>query len=149
MLAFMSGLLLLVRGTEISEDNKHVLIETSPGDLIDKITILEIKSERIGDPDKLRNVRVELEALAAVRDREILPSEKLASLTAELRAVNEAIWDVEEELRRCEQAGDFGPGFVELARSVYKNNDRRAALKRAINDLLGSSIIEEKSYQLH
>jgi hypothetical protein len=141
-----SGLSSLVRGRETTEDNKQVLIETSPGELIDKITILEIKSERIGDPDKLRNVRVELEALLAARDREIVASEKLATLTAELRAVNEAIWDVEEELRRCEQAGDFGPGFVELARSVYKNNDRRAALKRAINEELGSRIIEEKSY---
>jgi Family of unknown function (DUF6165) len=146
VLAVLSGLFLSVRRAEISEDDKHVLIETSPGDLIDKITILEIKSERIGDPDKLRNVRVELEALRAARDREILPSEKLATLTAELRTVNEAIWDVEEELRRCEQAGDFGPGFVELARSVYKNNDRRAALKRAINEELGSRIFEEKSY---
>ncbi len=110
-----SGLLLSVRRGEISGVNEQVLIESSPGELIDKITILEIKSERIGDPDKLRNVRRELEALRAARDRGIVLSEKLATLTADLRATNEAIWDVEEELRQCEQAGDFGAGFVELA----------------------------------
>jgi hypothetical protein len=123
-----------------------VLIETSPGELIDKITILEIKSERIGDPAKLRNVRAELETLRAARARAVATSEELATLTAELRAVNEALWNVEDALRKCEGAGEFGAGFVELARSVYKNNDRRAGLKRAINERLGSGIIEEKSY---
>jgi hypothetical protein len=123
-----------------------VLIETSPGELIDKITILEIKAERIGDPDKLRNVLNELEALRGVRDREIVPSDALSKLTVELRTVNERIWKVEDELRNCERVGDFGPAFVELARSVYKNNDHRAALKRTINELLRSRIVEEKSY---
>jgi hypothetical protein len=123
-----------------------VLIETSPGELIDKITILEIKAERIGDPDKLRNVLNELEALRGVRDREIVPSDALSKLTVELRTVNERIWKVEDELRNCERVGDFGPAFVELARSVYKNNDHRAALKRTINERLRSRIVEEKSY---
>ncbi len=123
-----------------------MLIETSAGELIDKITILEIKSEWISDPDKLRNVRNELESLRAVRDRAIVPSERVLTLTAELRAVNEAIWKAEDELRLCERAGEFGSSFIELARSVYKNNDRRAALKRAINEHLRSRIIEEKSY---
>jgi hypothetical protein len=123
-----------------------VLIDSSPGEVIDKITILEIKSERIIDPDKLRNVRSELEILRAARDAAIVPSGVLSALTAELRAVNETIWQVEDDLRGCEQAGEFGSRFVQLARSVYKDNDHRAALKRKINDLLGSRIVEEKSY---
>jgi post-segregation antitoxin (ccd killing protein) len=123
-----------------------VLIETSPGEVIDKITILEIKSERMIEPDKLGNVRTELEMLRAARDAAIGPSGALSALTAELRAVNETIWDVEDELRGCEQAGDFGSRFVQLARSVYKDNDHRAALKRKINELVGSRIVEEKSY---
>ena len=126
--------------------SNELSVPVSYGELIDKITILEIKSERIGDPAKLRNVQAELEALRAVRDRAIVASETLVAFTAELRAVNEAIWDVEDALRQCEGAGEFGAAFVELARSVYKNNDRRAALKRAVNEQLGSGIIEEKSY---
>jgi tetratricopeptide (TPR) repeat protein len=123
-----------------------VVIEAAPGELIDKITILEIKTERIQDPEKLRNVRTELATLRSARDRTILPSEPLAALTAELKSVNEALWTIEDEVRTCEREGDFGPKFVELARSVYKNNDHRAALKRQINERLGSRILEEKSY---
>jgi tetratricopeptide (TPR) repeat protein len=123
-----------------------VLVEVAPGELLDKITILQIKAERIGDPDKLRNVHRELAVLTAARDRALPPSEDLAWLTVELKAVNEALWDVEDEVRLCERARDFGPRFVELARSVYRHNDRRAALKRQVNDLLGSSLKEEKSY---
>ena len=91
-------------------------------------------------------MRTELETLRSARDRTILPSDELGSLTAELRSVNEALWDIEDEIRDCERAGDFGPQFVELARSVYQQNDRRAAIKRRINERLGSEIIEEKSY---
>jgi hypothetical protein len=123
-----------------------IVIEAAPGEVIDKITILEIKSERISDPDKLSNVRRELDALRAVRNRSIAPSETLTALAAELRRANEVIWDVEDEIRRCERASDFGPRFVKLARAVYKKNDERAAIKRKINDLLRSRIIEEKSY---
>jgi hypothetical protein len=126
---------------------RSVVIETAPGELIDKITILEIKAERILDEEKLRNVRKELETLVKARERTILPSDSLTALTAELRSVNEALWGIEDEVRACERDGDFGPKFVELARSVYKNNDLRAALKRKINELLGSVIVEEKSYQ--
>ncbi len=128
---------------------RSVVIEAAPGELIDKITILEIKSERIADGEKLRNVRAELETLRSARDRTIVPSEDLAALTAELRAVNEALWAVEDDLRECERVGDFGPRFVELARSVYKKNDHRAAIKRRINERLGSRIVEEKSYAEH
>ncbi len=125
---------------------RSVAIETAPGELIDKITILEIKAERMGDAEKVRNVRIELDTLRAARDRTILVSLELTSFTAELRCVNQALWDIEDEIRGCERAADFGPKFVELARSVYFNNDRRAAIKRKINLVLGSKIIEEKSY---
>jgi hypothetical protein len=121
-------------------------VEVSAGELIDKITILQIKSERIADPAKLANVRRELAVLAAVRDREVAPSAELAGLADELRQLNEALWQVEDDIRDCERRQDFGPRFVELARSVYRHNDRRSALKRRINDLLGSRLIEEKSY---
>jgi post-segregation antitoxin (ccd killing protein) len=123
-----------------------VAIETAPGELIDKITILEIKAERIADPEKIRNVRTELDTLRSARDRTILSSDALAALTAELRSVNETLWEIEDEIRGCERADDFGPKFVALARSVYHNNDNRAVIKRKINVLLGSKIIEEKSY---
>jgi tetratricopeptide (TPR) repeat protein len=123
-----------------------VLVEVAPGELIDKIAILQIKSERISNEAKRRNVRRELAVLAAARDRALPASEELTRLAGELKAVNEALWEVEDEVRRCEQAADFGPRFVELARSVYRHNDRRAALKRQVNDLLGSSLKEEKSY---
>jgi hypothetical protein len=118
----------------------------APGELIDKITILEIKMERIRDTTKLANVRVELAELAAVHERCLPSSAELAGLTSALKAVNEELWQVEDELRECERAGDFGPRFIQLARSVYQNNDRRAALKRQINEQLGSRLIEEKSY---
>ncbi len=123
-----------------------VRVEIATGELIDKITILQIKSERIGDSAKLRNVRAELATLLAERDRAIAPSDGLASLTADLKAVNEQLWEIEDEIRLCERGQNFGPRFIELARSVYHQNDRRAVLKRRINDLLGSALVEEKSY---
>jgi hypothetical protein len=123
-----------------------VLLETAPGELIDKITILEIKSERIQDMAKLHNVRVELATLQSARARAMTVSAELARLTAELKAVNLALWDIEDEIRLCERDKDFGPRFIELARSVYRQNDRRAAVKRQINLLLGSHLIEEKAY---
>jgi len=124
-----------------------ILVEIAPGELLDKITILEIKRERLAQPDKRRNVEAELATLEAARARALPASEALGRLTAELKAVNEALWQIEDAIRLCERAGDFGPRFIELARSVYHQNDRRAALKRQINELLGSRLIEEKSYQ--
>lgn len=123
-----------------------ITVEIAPGELIDKITILQIKAERIDDAQKLRNVRVELDTLLHCRDASLSPTPELAELTAGLKQVNEALWDIEDAIRDCERASDFGPKFVALARSVYRQNDRRAALKRQINDLLGSRLIEEKSY---
>jgi tetratricopeptide (TPR) repeat protein len=137
---------LMAEGGRGGEGAAPLLIDIAPGELIDKITILEIKRERITDPEKLRNVRRELELLAAARAGAVPPSDELARLTAELKAANETLWQVEDDMRLCERAGDFGPRFVELARSVYRNNDRRAALKRRLNDLLGSEIVEEKGY---
>jgi hypothetical protein len=124
-----------------------VLIEVSVGELLDKITILEIKKARIADPGKLRNVCNELEVLSAARDTGVPRSIALDELVKELTKVNEALWDIEDEIRVCERGRDFGPRFIELARSVYQTNDRRAELKRAINDMVGSRLVEEKSYQ--
>ena len=123
-----------------------VAIETAPGELLDKLAILEIKRERVNDPGKLSHVCAELAALAAARSQAIPDSPELAKLSASLKAVNEELWDVEDEIRRCDRDHDFGPRFIELARSVYRHNDHRAALKRKINELLGSTLIEEKEY---
>jgi tetratricopeptide (TPR) repeat protein len=123
-----------------------ILIEVAPGELIDKITILEIKRERITDAAKLTNVQTELDILSAGRDRALKKSPELDALTAELKKTNATLWDVEDEIRLCEKAQDFGPRFIELARSVYRHNDHRSVVKRQINELLGSKLIEEKSY---
>lgn len=121
-------------------------VEISPGELIDKITILAIKAERIDDPEKARNVRYELDLLNGIRARHIAADGELARLEAELKEINEALWEIEDDIRDCERNGDFGDAFVGLARAVYKTNDRRAAVKRAINVHCGSAIVEEKSY---
>jgi hypothetical protein len=125
-----------------------ITVAISPGELLDKISILEIKSQRIGDPEKLRNVQSELDMLRQARDLSIPGDAELAELTNELRLVNEILWDVEDAIRSCERNGDFGPDFIALARSVYKSNDRRAALKKQINERLSSPLLEEKSYAL-
>jgi len=115
--------------------------------LIDKITILQIKNERIKDPGKLHNVRLELAALQSTRDQAMPASAELTRLATELKSVNEALWEIEDEIRVCEANKDFAARFIELARSVYRTNDRRATLKRQINELLGSRLIEEKDYK--
>jgi hypothetical protein len=119
---------------------------TAIGELIDKITILEIKVERFADPAKTKNARAELDLLTERRDREIPPSGGLAKLAAELKAVNERIWQLEDDIRDCERRGDFGSNFVKVARQIYKTNDQRAAVKRRINLEFDSAILEEKSY---
>lgn len=121
-------------------------IEVSPGELLDKMSILQIKCERVGDPAKLKNIRYELELYEDIVRGRIPGGKELSLLTAELKAVNESLWAIEDEIRACEARGEFGDGFVALARSVYRTNDRRAAIKREINVLCGSSIVEEKSY---
>lgn len=124
-----------------------VQVEISAGELLDKITILEIKSQRMTDPEKLRHVRQELAVLQAARDGALDSSDGLETRVAELRAANEALWDIEDEIRDCERRQDFGERFLQLARAVYRTNDRRSEIKRAINQLLGSRLIEEKSYE--
>jgi hypothetical protein len=123
-------------------------VPVSWGELIDKITILEIKSERITDPGKLDNVRKEL-VLLQDRLGGLADSHDVPRLAADLRQVNAKLWDIEDDIRACENAGDFGDRFVALARSVYITNDRRADLKREINLVLGSDLVEEKSYQAY
>lgn len=125
-----------------------ILVEISPGELFDKITVLEVKLQRISDPRKLRNIRTELAVLEEVRDRSIWDDAELRRLTAELRAVNADLYDVIDEIYRREAAGDEWERFVELARSVYRLNDRRALLKRTLNERLGSRLIEEKGHAI-
>jgi len=123
-----------------------ILIEVGAGELIDKITILTIKSERMTDADKLKNVHYELTVLSAGRDANLENSAELQKLTADLKGVNEALWEIEDDIRQCERDKDFGDKFVALARAVYVTNDKRASLKKDINVLTGAQVIEEKSY---
>lgn len=123
-----------------------ISVEISAGELVDKITILEIKSRRLTDPGMLRNVRRELEVLLEARDQALPDSGEMRELAAELGRVNEALWRIEDDIRGRERDGDFKDRFIELARSVYRRNDERAAIKRRINELAGSRIVEEKSY---
>ena len=124
-----------------------ILAPISAGELIDKITILRVKAERIGDAAKEANVRKELALLEATAGEHLPVSAEIDRLTAELTAVNAALWDIEDGKRDCERRQDFGPDFVALARRVYIDNDQRAAIKRAINAAAGSEIVEEKSYK--
>ena len=122
------------------------LVPVSWGELLDKITILEIKAERIADPARRANVEAELQALTSARLRLSEQGVDLAGLVAQLKHVNERLWEIEDAIRLAEKAQDFGPQFIRLARAVYHTNDQRAALKRRINDRLGSELVEEKSY---
>jgi hypothetical protein len=122
------------------------LVPQSWGEIVDKITILQIKSEKLSDPAKLKNVRRELDELVAVREQHFPRHEALAGLAAKLKKVNESLWWIEDDIRDCERAKDFGPKFIELARAVYVTNDLRGNVKREINELLGSALVEEKSY---
>jgi hypothetical protein len=126
----------------------EIQVPVSPGELLDKITILRIKSTRIHDAAKLANVRHELALLEATWRSAVshAPNSVRADEQA-LEAVNQRLWVIEDDIRRCEAARDFGARFIELARSVYIENDERAAIKKRVNTALGSSIVEEKSYQ--
>ena len=122
------------------------MIEVGAGELIDKITILTIKTERMSDPAKLKNVRYELDVLSTARDGYLEDGAELQKLTAALKEVNEALWEIEDDIRQCEADKDFGQKFIDLARAVYITNDKRAAIKKDINLLTGAAVIEEKSY---
>jgi hypothetical protein len=127
----------------------NITIPTSAGELIDKITILEIKAARIGDPARLAHVHAELAALtasAAAAGIDAAAGAQIAALTAALKAVYQELWDIEDDIRGCERAQEFGARFIALARAVYRTNDRRAALKTDINRLLSSALVEVKSY---
>ena len=126
--------------------DKPIMVPVSAGELIDKITILEIKAEHFRDAEKLAHVRQELDLLRTVWKQTIEPSPQLAEVAGQLESINRELWRIEDALRLCEREKDFGPRFVELARSVYRNNDRRCELKRRINELVGSPLVEEKSY---
>jgi hypothetical protein len=123
-----------------------IRIEVAPGEIIDKLTILEIKRERIEDEAKRRNVSYEWDVLTRDLAAAIAPTPELDALRATLKEINLKLWVIEDDIRDCERAKDFGPKFIELARAVYFTNDERAAVKRRINELLNSAIVEEKSY---
>jgi uncharacterized protein YukE len=121
-------------------------VEVSVGEFLDKMTILEIKSERIQDPQKLANVRKELDLLRDTWAASTLSQSDVSAQLADLKRVNEALWDIEDGIRLKEAAQSFDDEFIRLARSVYQANDERAAIKREINRRLGSELTEEKSY---
>ncbi|MEE4304309.1 MAG: DUF6165 family protein [Wenzhouxiangella sp.] len=124
----------------------ELLIPVSPGELLDKLSILEIKLERIDDEAKLVNVRREHELLSRVWRDSGLNDGEIDALRRRLREVNESLWEIEDAIRDEEREKRFGDRFVELARSVYLHNDERAVLKKRVNERLGSEIVEEKSY---
>ncbi len=125
---------------------KDIVTPISPGELLDKITILHIKSENIQDPEKLANVQIERAALQRVIDAHIPDNMEITSLITKLQMVNKELWDIEDAIRDCERANSFEAEFIRLARAVYITNDKRAELKKQINIALGSKLIEEKSY---
>jgi hypothetical protein len=126
---------------------KDILVPISPGELLDKITILRIKAARMKDADKIANVRHELSLLEKTWQESGAAAVNLGGAEADLTRVNEKLWVIEDEIRDEERAKRFTDKFIELARAVYFTNDERAAIKKRVNTLLGSSIVEEMSYQ--
>jgi len=124
----------------------NINVPISPGELLDKISILQIKSERITDSEKVKNVNYELRELTKVQEAAFKLEGELQTLYDDLKKVNEELWVIEDDIRDCERDQNFGETFISLARSVYFTNDRRADLKKQINIKLGSQLIEEKSY---
>jgi len=124
-----------------------ISVPVSWGELVDKITILEIKIDHIHDEQKRANICRELESLRDVFEKNCPEQEKVGQLKSDLRKINEKLWVIEDDIRKCEKEKDFGQRFIELARAVYMSNDQRAALKREINTVLKSELFEEKSYE--
>jgi DNA topoisomerase VI subunit A len=122
-------------------------VPVSPGEVLDKITILEIKSERMDDPAKLANVRHELQLLQATWLRAVVQDETVKRLHSKLKSINEDLWEIEDDIRDKEFVKEFDQAFIDLARSVYVTNDQRANAKKELNLYLGSEIVEEKSYK--
>ena len=128
---------------------KNIMVPVSPGEVLDKITILEIKSERIKDESKLANVRRELVLLQKTWDDSVKADDVIRGLHDQLKEINEALWEIEDDIRDEERSKTFSHRFIELARNVYFTNDRRSRVKKELNLYLGSDIVEEKSYQAY
>lgn len=126
---------------------ENILVPVSPGEVLDKITILEIKSERMTDPTKVANVRVELELLRETWTQAVQEDDVVRRLHDALKEINEKLWEIEDDIRDKERVREFDERFIELARAVYFTNDRRSQVKKELNLHLGSQIVEEKSYQ--
>ena len=130
----------------MSNKSKKILSEISAGELLDKISILEIKLDKIKNKNSHKKIKKEYKILIKVRDSNIDITEKIKQLIKDIKRVNLNLWDIEDKLRFCEKNKDFGTAFVELARNVYFNNDKRAKIKSEINEVLGSDIREIKQY---
>ena len=124
----------------------NLVIPISPGELIDKITILEIKRESIVDKEKLSNINLEYKVVLDTLENKIIASNEIDSLRIKLKTINKKLWDIEDQLRDLERSKTFNEDFIKLARSVYFTNDERSEIKKSINKLLNSEIVEEKSY---
>lgn len=124
-----------------------IQVEISPGELLDKISILEIKSQRMESPQQLEHIRLELTQLTQVRDKCIDLNDELQTLYHKLKTINQHLWSLEDEIRLKEQSQTFDQVFINFARTIYRSNDQRALLKLQINSALGSKLIEEKSYE--
>ena len=132
--------------TIMTNKSKKILTEISAGELLDKISILEIKLDNIKDKDKLIEVNKEYKSLEETKKSNIEINENLEKLVNQLKEINLKLWNIEEQKRLCEKNSDFGKNFIQLSRNVYLNNDKRAKIKSDINKLLGSNIKEVKSY---
>ena len=130
----------------MANKSKKILTEISAGELLDKISILEIKLDNIKDKEKLVEINKEHKSLEEAKKTNIEITDNLQKLINQLKEINLALWNIEEEKRVCEKNSDFGKNFIQLSRNVYKNNDKRAKIKSDINNLLGSNIKEVKSY---
>ena len=124
----------------------QILAEISAGELLDKITILEIKREKKTDSEKLKNINKELSSLTKTSDEKIPDKKRIENLVSDLKKINLKLWDIEENKRRAEKEKKFDETFIQLSRDVYKSNDERAKIKLKINDILGSNIKEVKSH---
>jgi hypothetical protein len=125
----------------------ELLVPVSPSELLDKITILEIKSERIDNSEKVINVRHELELLSKIWSSSVKEDKVIENLRQQLKSINEKLWEIEDDIRNEEGQNRFGRSFIQLARAVYVTNDKRAQIKKNVNLYLGSEIVEEKSYK--
>ena len=141
------GIIVSTLFTFIQTNCQVITAQISCGELIDKITILKIKAERITDPEKLKNVRTELETLQKISEENITDYSLIVELEKRLQQINQDLWDIEDAIRVKERNKEFDDEFVQIARSVYTTNDKRCMVKKEIDKVLGSRITEEKSYE--